>query len=109
MGHPRTRRKCDRRQSTDYCLLGNATTKHERQQVSERYSCVRIMQEELKQGRLPSVQIASSIIAGFQTQEAAKVILGLPWAAGHMIQYEASGMKTYLDVRTHFNACGLLV
>lgn len=74
------------------------TTKHERQQVSERYSCVRIMQEELKQGRLPSVQIASSIIAGFQTQEAAKVILGLPWAAGYMIQYEASGMKAYLDV-----------
>lgn len=74
------------------------TTKHERQQVRERYSCARIMEQEMKQGRLPSVQVASSIIAGFQTQEAAKVILGLPWSAGHMIQYEASGKKTFLDV-----------
>jgi adenylyltransferase/sulfurtransferase len=75
------------------------TTAAERRNATDRYdSCARVMRRDISIGRLPAVQVASSIVAGFQTQEAVKVIQGQPWGAGHMIQYDASGKRPDLDV-----------
>lgn len=79
------------------CTTGAA----ERAHATERYdSCTRVMQRDMQAGRLPAVQIASAIIAGFQTQEAVKIIQGRPWGSGRMIQYDAAGRRTDLDVVT---------
>lgn len=74
------------------------TSARERANAKNRYdSCSLVMLRSIEEGRLPTVQVASSIIAGFQTQEAMKVIQGQPWSAGRMIQYDASGKQIYLD------------
>jgi len=76
-----------------------STGENERNHAADRYhSCSNVMLRELQSGRLPSVQVASTIIAGFQTQEAVKIIQGKPWAAGSMIMYDASGARPDLDV-----------
>jgi len=76
------------------------TTAAERAHSADRYdySCSKVMRRDLESGRAPTIQVASSIIAGFQTQEAVKVIQGQPWAAGYMIEYHASGKRPDLDV-----------
>lgn len=77
------------------------TTSAEREGRRNRYdSCSKVMRRDLEAGRLPAVQVASSIIAGFQTQEAVKVLQGHSWAAGLMIQYNAGGKRPDLDVVT---------
>ena len=77
------------------------TTAHERANASSRYdSCSNVMRRDIESGRLPTVQVASSIIAGFQTQEAIKVIQGQEWAAGCIIQFDAGTKRPDLDVLT---------
>ncbi len=67
--------------------------------ANERYdSCSRVMKTDWSAGRLPTVQIASAVIAGFQTQEAVKVIQDAPWAAGTKLLYSAVGSRSNLDV-----------
>lgn len=67
--------------------------------ANERYdSCSRVMKMDWAAGRLPTVQVASAIVAGFQTQEAVKVIQGNPWAAGTILFYSAIGSQSSLDV-----------
>ena len=68
-------------------------------QANERYnSCARVMRSDLAAGRLPTVQVASSIIAGFQTEEAVKVVQGQPWASGTKLWYSAVGAFPNLDL-----------
>jgi molybdopterin-synthase adenylyltransferase len=75
------------------------TSQRERELISNRYdSCSNVMRRDIEAGRLPTIQVASSIIAGFQTQEAVKIIQGKPWAAGYIIQYDASLSRPDLDV-----------
>jgi len=63
------------------------TSATERMNAGNRYdSCSKVMLREIQAGRLPTVQVASSIIAGFQTQAVVKVIQGQPLAAGSIIQ-----------------------
>ena len=77
------------------------TSAMERANARNRYdSCSNVMRRDIEAGRLPAVQIASSIIAGFQTQETVKIIQGQTWAAGCVIQYDASTSWPYLDVLT---------
>ncbi|GHO93830.1 hypothetical protein KSF_038780 [Reticulibacter mediterranei] len=75
------------------------TTARERAHASSRYdSCSQVMLREIASGKLPTVQVASSITAGFQTLEAIKVLQGLPWSAGHIIQFDAGAPQIDLDV-----------
>ncbi len=77
------------------------TTAQERAAANDRYlSCSNAIKRDVESGRVPTVQVASSIIAGFQAQEAVKVIQGLPWAAGNMVLYMANGGRPDLDVLT---------
>jgi adenylyltransferase/sulfurtransferase len=64
----------------------------------ERYDgCWKVMDQDFKAGKIPTVQVASSIIAGFQTQEAVKVIQGQNWAKGTETIYSAKGSRPILD------------
>jgi adenylyltransferase/sulfurtransferase len=75
------------------------TSSADRDNARSRYdSCFNVMRRDIAAGRLPTVQIASTIIAGLQSQEAMKVIQGQTWAAGHMIQYYATTRKPDFDV-----------
>ncbi len=77
------------------------TSTNERENASSRYdSCSRVMLRDIESGRLPTVQVASSIIAGFQAQEAVKVLQKQEWAAGCLIQYDSSLPRPYLDSLT---------
>jgi molybdopterin-synthase adenylyltransferase len=77
------------------------TSANERDNASSRYdSCSRVMLRDIKSGRLPTVQVASSIIAGFQTQEAVKILQKQEWAAGCIIQYDSNLPRPYLDALT---------
>jgi molybdopterin-synthase adenylyltransferase len=65
---------------------------------NERYdSCWNVMNQDFKAGVIPTVQVAASIVAGFQTQEAVKVVQDLPWAAGTKTTYSAIGARPQLD------------
>lgn len=67
--------------------------------ANERYdSCSRVMRSEWASGRVPTVQVASSIVAGFQTEEAVKIIQGQPWASGTKLLYSAVGARPNLDI-----------
>ncbi len=77
------------------------TSAAERNAARSRYdSCSLVMRRDLAAGRLPTVQVASSIIAGFQTQEAVKVIQRRPWAAGTLLMYTANGARPDVDIVT---------
>jgi len=77
------------------------TSTNERENAASRYdSCSRVMLLDIQSGRLPTVQVASSIIAGFQAQEAVKILQKQEWAAGCLIQYDSSLPRPYLDVLT---------
>jgi adenylyltransferase/sulfurtransferase len=48
--------------------------------INLRYSCPLLREEDLKKGRVPTTPTISSIIAGWQVQEALKLMHGLPTA-----------------------------
>lgn len=64
----------------------------------ERYdSCWQVMNREFQAGRIATVQVASAIVAGFQAQEAAKIVQGQRWGAGTKTFYSATGGRPVLD------------
>lgn len=76
------------------------TSKNERDSAASRYdSCSKVMLRDIESGRLPTVQVVSSIVAGFQSQEAIKIIQGQHWAKGNIIQYDGNG-RPDIDVLT---------
>ena len=79
------------------------TTAQEREHMvpqDRSLSCSNAVKRDIEAGRVPTVQVVSSIIAGFQAQEAVKIIQGMPWGAGYRIMYIANGQKTDLDVNS---------
>lgn len=59
-----------------------AMTENDYRLISLRYSCPLLRQEDLLAGKVPTAPTISSMIGGLQTQEALKLIHGLPVAAG---------------------------
>jgi molybdopterin/thiamine biosynthesis adenylyltransferase len=57
-------------------------------QASQRYSCTgRVVKAHAEQGKIPTTQTTSAIIAALQTQEAIKLLHGLESLAGQRIVY----------------------
>jgi molybdopterin-synthase adenylyltransferase len=52
-----------------------------------RYSCPLLKREDLQQGRMPTVTTIGSIIAGWQVQEAVKLLHGMDGAVGHAMVF----------------------
>jgi adenylyltransferase/sulfurtransferase len=59
-----------------------AMTENDYRLISLRYSCPLLRQEDLLAGKVPTAPTISSMIGGLQTQEALKLIHGMPVAAG---------------------------
>lgn len=59
-----------------------AMTARDYQLINLRYSCPLLRREDLLAGKVPTAPTIASIIAGLQTQEALKVLHGLPVQAG---------------------------
>jgi adenylyltransferase/sulfurtransferase len=60
-----------------------------------RYSCPLLTRDDLQRGRIPTTPTISSIIAGWQVQEAVKLLHALPTAAGHALVFHGLSNNIY--------------
>lgn len=59
-------------------------TEQARREMSLRYSCPLLARQNILLGKVPTTPTISAIIAGLQSQEALKLIHGMPVQAGHV-------------------------
>jgi molybdopterin-synthase adenylyltransferase len=64
-----------------------AMTENDYRLMNLRYSCPLLSREEILAGRVPTAPTISSIIAGFQTQEALKLLHGMEVSAGKALVF----------------------
>jgi molybdopterin-synthase adenylyltransferase len=64
-----------------------AMTENDYRLINLRYSCPLLRQEDIQAGKVPTAPTISSMIAGLQTQEALKLIHGMPVASGQAMVY----------------------
>lgn len=67
--------------------------------INLRYSCPLLRQEDIVSGKVPTAPTIASIIGGMQTQEALKLIHGMPASSGEAIVYNGVANQFY---RTKF-------
>lgn len=70
-------------------------TENDYRLINLRYSCPLLPQEDLQAGKVPTSPTISSMIGGLQTQEALKLIHGLPVAAGEAMIYNGVANRFY--------------
>lgn len=63
--------------------------------INRRYSCPLLRQEDLQAGKVPTSPTISSMIGGLQTQEALKLLHGLPVLAGKALVYNGVANTFY--------------
>jgi len=74
-------------------------TENDYRLINLRYSCPLLRQEDLAAGRVPTVPTIASLIGGLQTQEALKLIHGLPVPGGEAFVFNGAASQSY---RTRF-------
>lgn len=67
-----------------------ATTKEQREAARKRYSCDDFMRSALNEGKMPTVQVTSSIASALQVQEAVKLLCGKPVQSGKKIYFQGT-------------------
>ncbi len=72
-----------------------AMTDNDYRLINLRYSCPLLRQEDLQAGKVPTAPTISSMIAGLQTQEALKLIHGLPVQSGVAMIYNGVANSFY--------------
>ena len=72
-----------------------AMTENDYRLISIRYSCPLLRQEDLLAGKVPTAPTISSMIGGLQTQEALKLIHGMPVAAGSAMVFNGIANAFY--------------
>ncbi len=65
------------------------------QLINVRYSCPLLKREDVAAGRAPTTPTIASIVGGWQTQEAVKLLHGLPTAAGQALVYNGLTNQFY--------------
>jgi len=73
--------------------------------INLRYSCPLLRREDILEGRVPTAPTISSIIAGMQTQEALKVIHGIPVAAGKAMIFNGFANTLYTTAYPYKEDC----
>ncbi len=72
-----------------------AMTENDYRLINLRYSCPLLRQEDLQAGKVPTAPTISSMIGGLQTQEALKLIHGLPVESGTAMIYNGVANNFY--------------
>lgn len=76
-----------------------AMTENDYRLISLRYSCPLLKREDLLAGKVPTAPTIASMIAGLQTQEALKLLHGLPVQAGAAMVFNGVANNFYT---THY-------
>ena len=72
-----------------------AMTENDYRLINLRYSCPLLRQEDLLAGKVPTAPTISSMIGGLQTQEALKLIHGMPVADGAALVFNGAANRFY--------------
>jgi len=72
-----------------------AMTENDYRLINLRYSCPLLRQEDLQAGKVPTAPTISSMIGGLQTQEALKLLHGLPVKSGAALIYNGVANQFY--------------
>lgn len=72
-----------------------AMTENDYRLINIRYSCPLLRQEDLQAGKVPTAPTISSMIGGLQTQEALKLLHGLPVADGAALVFNGAANQFY--------------
>jgi adenylyltransferase/sulfurtransferase len=72
-----------------------AMTENDYRLLNLRYSCPLLSRDEILAGRTPTAPTISSIIAGLQTQEALKLLHGMPVSAGEALVFSGITNQFY--------------
>lgn len=73
-----------------------AMTEADYRLINLKYSCPLLKREDIAEGKVPTAPTISSIIAGIQTQEALKLIHGLPVRAGAAMVFNGEANNFYI-------------
>lgn len=73
-----------------------AMTERDYALVNLRYSCPLLSPRELAEGKVPTTPTTASVVAGLQTQEALKILHGLPAAAGAALVFNGEANAFYV-------------
>jgi len=82
-----------------------AMTENDYRLINLRYSCPLLRQEDLLAGKVPTAPTISSMIGGLQTQEALKLIHGLPTDEGHALVFNGAANLFYKTRYVHREDC----
>jgi len=73
-----------------------AMTEWDYKLINLKYSCPLLKREDIAEGKVPTAPTISSIIAGLETQEALKLIHGLPVKAGAAMVFNGESNNFYI-------------
>ncbi|MFT5524532.1 MAG: molybdopterin/thiamine biosynthesis adenylyltransferase [Pirellulaceae bacterium] len=82
-----------------------AMTENDYRLINLRYSCPLLRHEDLLAGKVPTAPTISSMIGGLQTQEALKLIHGMPVASGQALIYNGIANQFYNTKFQHREDC----
>jgi len=82
-----------------------AMTENDYRLINLRYSCPLLRQDEIQAGKVPTAPTISSIVAGLQTQEALKLIHGMPVASGEAMVFNGIANQFYKTKFQHKEDC----
>ena len=80
-------------------------TEQARREMSLRYSCPLLARQNILLGKVPTTPTIASIIGGFQSQEALKLIHALPVEAGKVIHYNGMMNEMHTTAYTVRDDC----
>ncbi len=82
-----------------------AMTENDYRLINLRYSCPLLRQEDLLAGKVPTAPTISSIVGGLQTQEALKLLHGMPVADGSALVFNGVANQFYHTSFQHREDC----
>jgi molybdopterin/thiamine biosynthesis adenylyltransferase len=73
--------------------------------LAARRSCALLTRDEMEMGRVPTTPTTSSVVAGIQTQEAVKMLHGLPTITGQGFVFDGTNHQSYLVTYSRLEDC----
>lgn len=80
-------------------------TERDYQLINLRYSCPLLKRDDIAEGKVPTAPTIASMIAGLQTQEALKLLHGLPVKAGAAMVWNGESNNFYTSAYQRRESC----